>query len=257
MQSSADFSRFVNPLNRALAEYGLNCPQRIAVFLAQVRHETAGLTIFHQPIDNGGGTLHMTPSNWLPACKAISKVAQAFDSWGSANGISCGSCSCISGLAADPLGSRTGSAAKAVFADPDVAFLTGAWWFKSGAADPSIFGWKGCGDLRNDADVGLGSPGSSDCRHTGYYQVTCCIFWTIGGSAGMQQRIDFYNVALNVAKGWSTSRAEEESQSDYQLGDNKNVMILAIACGVGGLIIIVLLAIIVVMSRRISRVESV
>jgi hypothetical protein len=257
MQSSADFSRFVAPLNSALKAYGMNCPQRIAVFLSQVRHDTAGLTIFHQPLDNGGGSLHMTPSNWLPACRNIPKVSQAFDSWGRSNGISCSSCSCVATLASDPGGASTTNAARAIFADPDVAFLTGTWWFSSGAADPSIFGWKGCKDLRTDSDAGLGAPGGSDCTHTGYYQVTCCIFWTIGGSAGMQQRINYYNVALDVARRWTGSNAEEDAQSDYQLGDNKNVMILSIACGVGGLIILVLLAIIVVMSRRISRVESV
>jgi predicted chitinase len=33
----------------------MNTPLRIAAFLAQVRHETAGLTIFYQPLDNGAG----------------------------------------------------------------------------------------------------------------------------------------------------------------------------------------------------------
>jgi len=252
MESSADFSQFVSPLNTALTRYSMNCPDRIAVFLAQVRHETAGLTVFHQPIDNGGGSLHMTPSNWGYACNAIPEVAAAFQKVDP----SCGSCSCLDRLAANPLSAETTNFATNVFSDPLVAFLSGCWWFASGASNPSIFGWKGCGDLRIDADAGLGAAGSSDCHHTGYYQVTCCIFWTISGSAGLDQRIRYLNVANSVASGWTTSSALEDSTVDQTLNDKK-VLILGISCGVTGLIIIILFAIIFVMSRRASRIEVV
>jgi len=252
MESNSDFSRFVDPINTALKRYDMTCPQRIASFLSQVRHETAGLTVFFQPIDSGAGTLHMIPGNWGFACAAIPELKSAFANAG------CGSnCDCIPGLAADPLGATTQNYARSIFSDPLVAFLTGCWWFKEGAATPAIFGFKGCGDLRYNCDEGLGAAGPSDCHHTGIYQVTCCVFWTIGGSSGLTQRIAYYNTALNVATSWGSSNAAGDSSSSIQSSDNKNVVILGAVCGVGALIIVVLIAIIVVMSRRMSRVESV
>jgi hypothetical protein len=251
MQSSKDFSSFVNPLNTALQRYSMTCPQRIAVFLSQVRHETAGLTIFFQSIDNGAGTLHMTPSNWPFACEAIPELKNAF-----------GSCDNARAYAADPMGAATQNAAKSVFSDPLIAFLSGAWWFAEGASTPAIFGWKGCKDLRQDADAGVGSSaGGSDCKYTGNVQVTCCIFWTIGGSAGLTQRQDFYAIAKGITDKWSTSNAEEVPEVamnsvDGQPTTAKESMLLVI-CIVGGVVIVVLLAIIIVMSRRMSRVESV
>jgi len=247
MQRSDDLSYFVSPLNTALQRYQMNCPQRIAVFLAQVRHETASLTVFHQPLDNGAGSLHMIPSNWGYVCSAIPEVASAFG---------CSDCSCVSQYAADPLGSATTAAAKRVFAQPLIAFLSGAWWFAQGASTPAVFGWKGCGDLRLDADVGLGGIGPSDCHHTGYYQVTCCIFWTIGGSAGLQQRITYYNTALSVARNWGTSLAVEEV-SDNQSPPKSNTEMIVASCIVGGILLITLIAVIVIFSRRLSRIESV
>jgi len=212
MQSSADFSRFVAPLNVALQRYSMNCLQRIAVFLAQVRHETAGLTVFHQPADNGAGSLHMTPSNWLYLCQGVPEIKQAFSS----KFPNCGNCECTTTMASNQFSADTTKAAVEIFADPNIAFLSGTWWFATGAGLQATLGWKGCGDLRLDSDVGLGGPGPSDCHHTGYYQVTCCVFWTIGSSSGMTQRIAYYEVAEKWLTNVAAARAFFEVSSDSE-----------------------------------------
>jgi len=221
MQSSADFSRFVAPLNAALKRYSMDCLQRIAVFLAQVRHETAGLTIFHQPADNGAGSLHMTPSNWLALCQGVPDIKQAFAS----KFPNCGNCECTSTMAANQFSADTTRAATEIFAAPNIAFLSGTWWFAQGSSLQSTLGWKGCGDLRRDSDVGLGAPGGSDCRHTGYYQVTCCVFWTIGSSAGMSQRITYYD----VAERWMSTNAAKAifELDDTAVQDNSQLSVSA------------------------------
>eukprot|EP01124_Arcella_intermedia_P021359 TRINITY_DN2979_c0_g1_i1.p1 TRINITY_DN2979_c0_g1~~TRINITY_DN2979_c0_g1_i1.p1 ORF type:complete len:353 (+),score=51.42 TRINITY_DN2979_c0_g1_i1:22-1080(+) len=193
-----DLANWVTPINIALDRYQMNCPKRLINFLAQVRHETAGLTVFHQPLDNGAGVLHMTPSNWPLACSSVSEIAEAF---GEAFP-GCQDCSCTQDLAKTPMSADATKAALSVFSKPLPAALSGAWWYAAGAQNPQVFGWKGCGDLRLDADAGLGAPGPSDCTHSGLYQTTCCIFWTIGDGSGLSQRLQYYNEALQVANSW-------------------------------------------------------
>jgi hypothetical protein len=42
-------------------------------------------------------------------------------------------------------------------AEKPYTFLTGGWWFAQGSQE--IMGWTSCGDLRLNADQGLGAPG--------------------------------------------------------------------------------------------------
>lgn len=49
------FLAYLPHIETALNTYNMNTNLRIAAFLAQVRHETAGLTTFFQPADNGAG----------------------------------------------------------------------------------------------------------------------------------------------------------------------------------------------------------
>jgi len=246
-----DFSRVLGSINKALSRYQMNCKNRIAVWLSQVRHETASLTVYHQPADNGAGSLHMIPANWGYACKAIPEVKQAFASKFSG----CGNCECTAGMATDPFGAAATKAALEIFSMPDVTFLTGAWWFAEGAKIPGIFGWKGCGDLRSDSDKGLGGRGSGDCKHSGYHQVTCCVFWTIDGSAGLQQRIAYYNTALRVMNSRAGANADDNAtnfaDSDHPPSEatSPSVSPMVIALILGGSVLFVGLIVAAIMIK--------
>lgn len=180
MGTSRDLTSFLPYIQTALNQYDMKTPLRIAAFLAQVRHETAGLTSFYQPADNGAGAIHMLPANFRIACAGIPSLRQAF-----ANTFS----SCAS---SDKCSCGTDVAAGQVVSQNAYSFLTGAWWFVQGSKE--IMGWTSCGDLRVNADQGLGSPGSPG---TGYYEISRCIFGN-GADAGLAQRISYYRLAVSV-----------------------------------------------------------
>jgi hypothetical protein len=92
--TGTDLSGWVDAVNLACSRYDLNTDTRLIGFLSQVRHETASMTVFYQPADNGGGFVHMVPSNWKAACQAVPEIAQAFG----AKYSGCGDCSCIDGF---------------------------------------------------------------------------------------------------------------------------------------------------------------
>jgi len=243
-----DLSQFVAPLNSALSRYAMDCPNRITAFLAQVRHETASLTIFFQPRDNGAGSLHMIPQNWAHVCRGVPEIRTMF----AQRFANCGNCECTAQMVSNPMGAMATRAAKEIFAEPFAALLSGAWWFAEGAKTPEIFGWKGCGDLRLDADRGLGAPGGSDCRHSGYHQITCCVFWTLGGEAGLGQRIAYYDLARSVIG--TGARAISGSGNTFS-GTAEGVslssaMIAGIVGGCVALVVIVVVIIILVVSNR-------
>jgi len=163
---------YINDVNYVLNKYGLNTPIRKAGFLAQVRHETAGLTTFYQPLDGGAGAIHMLPANFRIACEDDDEIRAAFTQ-------RFGSCRGGSDLEAGQL-----------LANPKLAFLTGGWWMAQGSA--KILGGP-CGDLRPVLDQGTGSQNPL----SGYYLVSRCIF---GGNfdAGLAQRVRFYDLAKRV-----------------------------------------------------------
>jgi len=171
MQNGLSYD-YINDVNDVLRMYQLNTPLRAAGFLAQVRHETAGLTTFYQPLDNGAGAIHMLPANFRIACQDVPEIRDAFTR-------KFGGAGCNGG---------SDQEAGQVIQNPRLAFLTGGWWMAQGSA--KILGGP-CGDLRPALDQGLGAPGS------GYYLVSRCIF---GGNydAGLAQRISFYNIARGV-----------------------------------------------------------
>jgi len=210
----ADLSQFADAINSATARFSMNTRPRVLAFLAQVRHETAGLTSFHQPADNGAGSLHMIPANWGEACNGVSDIKDAFNK----RFPNCANCECTVAMASDPFGADATAAAVDIFGQPNLAILSGTWWFAFGAGIQSIFGWKGCTDLRLDADAGMGGPGASDCKHTGFYQITCCVFYTITGSAGLPQRITYYKLADSVLPPGGSASATSDNSTNFQQG---------------------------------------
>ena len=127
-------------------------PLRVADFLAQVRHETAGLTILYQPADNGAGAMHMLPYNFRVACEDVPGMAEVF----AAEFPTCGR--------SNPCTCGTDVEAGLIVQRPEWAFRTATWWYTLGAA--KLMGAP-CGDLRFDADVGRGTPGSSSRNDPG------------------------------------------------------------------------------------------
>lgn len=175
-------------LNAALANNSMNCARRAAAFLATVRHETAGLISFIQPIDNGAGAFHMLPTNARVACESLPSLqddlAERFSHCVPQQGESVCSCGADIDFAL-------------VIAKPSHAWNTAAWWMNGGAA--AIMG-NACVDLLAAADVGIGVPAPSPSDRegaTGFHLVSKCIFG-FAADAGMAQRLQYYNHAVEV-----------------------------------------------------------
>jgi len=241
-------------INLALTRYGLNTIIRIIGFLTQIRHETAGMTVFHQPADNGGGCLHMTPSNWQAACQAVPEIASAFG----ARYSGCGDCSCIAAMAASTSSATTTDASTNIFSQPQVAALSAGWWFNAGAI--AAFGWKGCTqELGYYCDQGLGAQGSSDCVHTGNWQLTCCIFWTVSeaSGSGITQRNEYYADSVAYAqKAWGYSGSYDTAEEVTQSVHTTPAINAGIAIGCAVAIIALIVVIIVIYLKRKQRIES-
>lgn len=76
-------------------------------------------------------------------------------------------------------------------ARPEFTFVVGTWWFTTGASQILR---HVCGDLRLDADEGLGEwPGWTSWWFpgTGFYRSTACIFG-FATDPGIQQRVRYY-----------------------------------------------------------------
>jgi len=247
-----DLSPFLDAVNQALAEYDLNTDKRIIGFLAQVRHETASMTIFYQPADFGGGFVHMTPSNWFACCKGVTKIAQAFNQKYSSIYGSCLDCSCIDKIIRD---GRQAEASQAIFSQPIVAAYSAGWWFQKGAI--AAFSWKGCTqDLKYYADQGKGGVGSSDCYHTGNAQLTCCIFWTVNeaSGSGLTQRNQYYDQAVAYAgTAWGYKAAQAEEITEFRSNPGLNAGI-AIGCIVG--IVAIVIVVVALYLKRKQRLQS-
>ena len=173
----------------ALEEAGMLTPLRVANFLAQVRHETAGLSILYQPLDNGAGALHMLPFNFRYACEDVPGLRQAFaDAFPACAASRSTPCGCGSDVEAGRIVQRQ-----------EFAFRTATWWYTMGAA--KLMG-RPCGDLRPDADAGLGTPPASGVASrqdpgTGYYKTSACIFG-FAYDAGGPQRLRYWDVTSGI-----------------------------------------------------------
>ncbi|KAJ3375971.1 hypothetical protein GGF31_000037 [Allomyces arbusculus] len=91
------------------SEFSMCSDLRLAVFIGNIAHETARLTVFLNSEDGGAGALHMIPSNWKYAFQGL-------------------------GLTYDSTNYGNNDANRNVMLDPNVMFRVAGWWFYSGAS---------------------------------------------------------------------------------------------------------------------------
>ncbi|KAJ3349942.1 hypothetical protein GGF32_005180, partial [Allomyces javanicus] len=100
-------------IRQALGEFGLCTAQQTAMFLGNIAHETARLTVFEQIADGGAGALHMIPSNWQYAFAGVLTPAISTALGGNLK--------------------RTDAIAKQLMLQEDIMYRVAGWWFTTGA----------------------------------------------------------------------------------------------------------------------------
>ena len=72
--------QYLPHLNNAIEYYDLNCARnRLANYLAQVRHETNGLTVMRQVLDGGSATIHLLPAYFSRAISTIPPARKMYE----------------------------------------------------------------------------------------------------------------------------------------------------------------------------------
>ena len=173
----------VDYLYAAMRAWNLDCPMRAAAFLAQVSWETGALSTFFQPRDNGGGAVHMLPSNMRAACRDMPSLQAAFQ-----NRFAC--------LEVDPCTCGTNAEVGQLVSEPRFAFHTAGWWFVRGAKE-AFGGGAICDDLRLQADKGEGSLSGIG---QGFTRVSKCIIGFSSGDPSIPRRAAQYRVALSTLR---------------------------------------------------------
>ncbi|ORZ35187.1 hypothetical protein BCR44DRAFT_34367 [Catenaria anguillulae PL171] len=176
---------------------GRTGPLRYAQYLAQVRHETDSLTTLHQPLDNGAGSLHMIPRQWVTAIDSVPRLKEAWAKESEPgrrfHGIS-------RQMMVDIETNKTLERYVGLWLqNPELAFVYGGWWYPYGAA---ILEEPQCGDLRKQADVGQGAWDKKHNVSTGFWEVSRCIFGDLYDDWGLQDRIKAWDATYAVVKGW-------------------------------------------------------
>ena len=167
----------------------LNCPARIAGYMAQIRHETAGLQTLYQCRDNGAGAIHMIPSNFRVACLELPDLKAAFEN-------RFGSC-------------RGGGDAEAaqIVSCPTLAFETASWWMTGGGSVcPGHV-------LVNELDK-CRNLGTSD---SGFRKISRCIL----GVDDPGQRDDYYLAALDLVRSYRI-------QNGTNVAPDEDLMVLSV-----------------------------
>ncbi|KAI9179950.1 hypothetical protein H9P43_005297 [Blastocladiella emersonii ATCC 22665] len=158
-------------ISQAAALYDMCSPKRLGLFLGNVAHESAELTIFEQPLTGGRGAIQMIPKNWALAFKDLNDPA-------------------VTARLQGNLG-RTDAPAQEVMLDAKVMYRIAAWWFKGGAAQLMA---PSCATLYSYADrldVGPGSAQRGDAptpeNAAVLGQATACISGNAADPANVQR----------------------------------------------------------------------
>ena len=192
----------------AIEAFDLNCsPERLANFLAQIRHETDRLKVMYQSIDGGSGAVHMIPRNFPKILAQVRPVRKAFnEEFGKDSDSALIRVNEVSkkdkGTWNEEESSLMARVARLLGAD-SITFLVGAWWFVFGSKQ--ILGDLGCNDLRLESDVGMGNRNGTQ---TGFYAVTKCIFGS-AEDAGISQRIGYFEDIYDGATSYWKCQTKE------------------------------------------------
>ncbi|KNE64086.1 hypothetical protein AMAG_09148 [Allomyces macrogynus ATCC 38327] len=155
------------------SEYSMCTDLRLAVFIGNIAHETARLTVFLNSEDGGAGALHMIPSNWKYAFQGL-------------------------GLTYDSTNYGNNDANRKVMLNPNVMFRVAGWWFYSGA---SVVMGNTCSGMYTFADALDGSkPLNVDTNNRAVLdKVNRCIYGNIA-DPGAEQRFRYINDAYQALK---------------------------------------------------------
>ncbi|KAJ3369179.1 hypothetical protein GGF31_005460 [Allomyces arbusculus] len=155
-------------IRTAAAQYSLCTPSRLAVYLATMSHETAGLTVLYQPKTGGRGAIMMIPPNWHFAFTSLRDP------------------SILARLGNDP--NRTDSVAQDLMMDPNVTFRVAAWWFRGGAATA---GMKSASNATACTDLGVvaDAMGRKDVDRKVLATINECVAGNGDRDPGFDQRV--------------------------------------------------------------------
>ncbi|KAI3633370.1 hypothetical protein MIR68_008317 [Amoeboaphelidium protococcarum] len=189
--------RYLPDLLTAMEIYDLNCsPQRMAMFLGQVRHETQGFTKMMQTTDQGAGSLHVLPVHFPRAITQILPLRKQYEIQREA-----GQVVPLTQLSEIVKASAYTEQQKSditkvseIIQEPQFTFLVGGWWFAQGAQQ-SLSNLD-CVDLRSTSDRTRSTNVTS--TDSTYVKVSRCIFGS-NADVGGGQRLEFYQTALKVA----------------------------------------------------------
>jgi putative chitinase len=68
--------QWCDALNKILPDYGIDTPQRVAAFIAQAAHESAGFTALHENLNYRAVTLRKVFSKYFPTDEMAAQYAQ-------------------------------------------------------------------------------------------------------------------------------------------------------------------------------------
>ncbi|KAJ3353347.1 hypothetical protein GGF32_003106 [Allomyces javanicus] len=172
-------------LRKAAVQYGLCTPARLAVYLATISHETAGLTVLYQPKTGGRGAIMMVPANWHYAFVGLGDSTLAARLDGDLE--------------------RTDQVAADAMIDPTVMFRVAAWWFRGGAATVGMKAKSdadACNDLAVIADALPTDLDSNQGKaHSVLATINECVAGTGDADPGFAQRVELTNKAMRAIQG--------------------------------------------------------
>ncbi|KAJ3353345.1 hypothetical protein GGF32_003104 [Allomyces javanicus] len=177
-------------IRSAAGQYSLCTPARLAVYLATMSHETAGLTVMYQPKTGGRGAIMMIPANWHFAFTSLHDPSLLARLNNDAN--------------------RVDQVAQDLMMDASVTFRVAAWWFRGGAATAgmkSASNATACTDLGAVADA----MGGREVDRKVLATINECVAGNGDRDPGFDQRVALAGKVLRAVEGMGNATATTTS----------------------------------------------